>query len=79
METVAGRAHRDDAAHVRTLLARYQEIELLLRVGEYERGADVRSDEAIDKRDAIEAFLRQTGDEFSTFEATIEQLRGLAA
>ncbi|WOS65777.1 FliI/YscN family ATPase [Sinorhizobium fredii] len=79
METVAGRTHRDHAARIRTLLSRYEEIELLLRVGEYERGADALSDEAIDKRDAIETFLRQSGDEFSSLEATVEHLKGLAA
>ncbi|ASY65880.1 Flagellum-specific ATP synthase FliI (plasmid) [Sinorhizobium sojae CCBAU 05684] len=78
METVAGKAHRQHAAHIRALLARYEEIELLLRVGEYERGVDALSDEAIEKRDAIEAFLRQDGDEFSPLETTEELLKRIA-
>jgi type III secretion protein N (ATPase) len=79
MESVVGKAHREHAAHIRALLARYEEIELLLRVGEYERGVDALSDEAIEKREAIEAFLRQDGNEFSSLEKTEEQLKRIAS
>jgi type III secretion protein N (ATPase) len=79
MESVAGKAHREHAAHIRALLARYEEIELLLRVGEYERGVDALSDEAIDKREAIDAFLRQDGNEFASLEKTEEQLKRIAS
>lgn len=79
MESVAGKAHREHAAHIRALLARYEETELLLRVGEYERGLDALSDEAIVKRDAIEAFLRQDNNEFSSLATTEEQLKRIAS
>ncbi len=79
MESVAGKAHREHAAHIRALLARYEEIELLLRVGEYERGVDALSDEAIVKREAIEAFLRQDDNEFSSLDTTEELLKRIAS
>lgn len=79
MESVAGKAHREHAAHIRALLARYEEIELLLRVGEYERGVDALSDEAIVKREAIEAFLRQDDNEFSSLDTTEELLKRVAS
>ncbi|WP_028055341.1 FliI/YscN family ATPase [Sinorhizobium medicae] len=79
MESVAGKAHREHAAHIRALLARYEETELLLRVGEYERGLDALSDEAIVKREAIEAFLRQDNNEFSSLATTEEQLKRIAS
>ncbi|ODR89337.1 FliI/YscN family ATPase [Sinorhizobium alkalisoli] len=79
MESVAGKAHRENASHIRALLARYEEIELLLRVGEYERGVDALSDEAIEKREAIEAFLRQDNNEFASLETTEEQLKRIAS
>ncbi|UWU17092.1 FliI/YscN family ATPase (plasmid) [Rhizobium sullae] len=79
MESVAGKAHRDHAAHIRTLLARYEQIELLLRVGEYEHGVDPLSDEAIEKHGAIEAFLRQESGDFSSLEETQEQLKRIAS
>ena len=55
----ARRQHRADASRVRELMARYSEVELLVRVGEYERGSDKTADEAVAKIDRINAFLRQ--------------------
>ena len=56
MPQVTSEAQQNTVAGVRKLMARYLEIELLLRVGEYERGLDSEADAAIDKRDAINAF-----------------------
>ena len=58
----------------RDLLARYQEIELLVRIGEYKKGADPAADEALAKIDAINKLLRQGLDEKSTFEQSVKQL-----
>jgi type III secretion protein N (ATPase) len=77
MDTVASRPHRTNAAKVRDLMARYEDIELLLRVGEYKRGADPRSDEALDRHERIEQFLRQNSDEHFGFAETELQLQGL--
>ena len=59
MESVVSPAHRAAAGKLRALMARYADIELLLRVGEYEKGADPLADEAIGKMDRINNFLRQ--------------------
>jgi type III secretion protein N (ATPase) len=59
MDAVSPEDHRRAAGRVRELMARYQEVELLVRVGEYERGSDKITDEAIAKIDAINKFLRQ--------------------
>jgi ATP synthase in type III secretion protein N len=64
--------HREDAGRIREMISRYNEVELLVRVGEYERGSDKIADEAIAKIGRITAFLRQTRDERDTF-ATIEK------
>lgn len=77
MDAVVTRSHRTDAAKVRDLMARYEDIELLLRVGEYKRGADMRSDEALDRHERIEQFLRQESDEHFGFTETQLQLQGL--
>jgi ATP synthase in type III secretion protein N len=61
MDTVVPPEHRADAARIRELLARYAEVELLVRVGEYQRGSDTIADEAISKIDRINNFLRQVG------------------
>lgn len=70
--------HRAAASHLRNLLAKYKEIEFLLRVGEYKHGSDPLADEAIRKMEAILAFLRQPSHEGSHFEDTVNQLIQLA-
>jgi type III secretion protein N (ATPase) len=79
MDQVVSRAHREAAAQVRRLLARYEEIELLLRVGEYQRGNDRLGDEAVAKIEAIRAYLREPGREATSFAAAVQGLRALAA
>jgi type III secretion protein N (ATPase) len=61
MDVVVPPGHRADAARIRELLARHAEVELLVRVGEYQRGSDAIADEAISKIDRINGFLRQAG------------------
>lgn len=62
------------AGKLRTLLAKYQEVELLLRIGEYKRGNDKETDEAIDRMDAIKGFLIQSLDELDDYDTTVQKL-----
>ena len=66
--------HRRNAAKLRTLLAKYGEVELLLKIGEYRKGADRETDEAIDKNEALNAFLRQNLVERPTYAETLSML-----
>ncbi|RWP46063.1 MAG: FliI/YscN family ATPase [Mesorhizobium sp.] len=77
MDTVVPAEHRSDAGRLRELLARYADVELLLRVGEYEKGSDAVADEAVAKIDAINAFLRQPSATHETIEQTRERMRGI--
>lgn len=79
MEVVASDAQRRNAAHIRDLLARYDDVELLLQVGEYREGNDTRADEAVQKHTAIEAFLRQSKHERSDFEQTLRHMDEIAS
>ena len=45
--------HKEAAAKLREILAKYQEVELLLKIGEYQKGADRATDEAIAKIDKV--------------------------
>jgi type III secretion protein N (ATPase) len=74
MNAVVSRQHREAAGRLRELMAKYAEVELLVKIGEYKRGGDAVTDEAIDKVDAIRAFLRQKTDEKSGMQATLAQL-----
>ncbi|RYX93944.1 MAG: EscN/YscN/HrcN family type III secretion system ATPase [Comamonadaceae bacterium] len=70
--------HRRAAGNIRELMAKYQDIELLLKVGEYKKGSDRVADVAIDKHEAIRNFLRQGTDEHVGWDETLGQLRNLA-
>ncbi|MEO7245470.1 MAG: FliI/YscN family ATPase [Rubrivivax sp.] len=72
---VADRAHRDAAGRLRALLARYDEVEFLLRVGEYQAGSDPLADSAIEKLPALRALLQQRSDETTAFDETLAQLQ----
>jgi type III secretion protein N (ATPase) len=66
--------HKKNAAKLRALLAKYAEVELLLKIGEYRKGADRDTDEAIEKNDAVNAFLKQNLTECPTYADTLEML-----
>ncbi|TWG84961.1 type III secretion protein N (ATPase) [Cupriavidus gilardii J11] len=75
MHQVTSEQHRRLAGRARRLLAQYKEIELLVRVGEYERGNDADADDALDRRPALEAFLCQGRDERCDYDTTLHKLQ----
>jgi len=79
MDQVISHEHREAAAHLRRLLSRHNEIELLVRIGEYRAGSDPLADEALRKIEAIRAFLREATDEATAFPTMLRRLRELAA
>ncbi|MGQ5524519.1 FliI/YscN family ATPase [Chitinimonas sp. PSY-7] len=74
MYQVTSPPHRAAAAHLRHLLTLWQEIELLVRVGEYKTGHDAETDEAMQRRGMIETFLRQPLDEVDDYDETLMAL-----
>lgn len=77
MSQVMPATHVEAAARVRALMAKYREVEMLLQIGEYKQGANAFADEAIERHDAIKAFLSQRTDEiveFSDSEAWLSEL-----
>ena len=79
MSNVTTSDQRRAASRFRELLARYQEMELLIRLGEYKAGNDPLADAAVDLRPEQLRFLRQDTREQSLFKETVGQLRGMAA
>lgn len=78
MPQVASDTHMKAAQRVRSLLAKYQEIELLVQIGEYRQGSDAQADAAIAARDALQAFLSQRADELDEFDGCVGRLCQLA-
>lgn len=77
MNNVVTKAHKADAGRLRQLMAKYAEVELLVKIGEYKRGGDDTTDEAIDKQERIRDFLRQRTDERAGMRETLDALRAL--
>ncbi|MFL6604245.1 MAG: FliI/YscN family ATPase [Steroidobacteraceae bacterium] len=78
MPRVAQPAHLRAAAVLRKQLAKYQDVELLLQIGEYKRGSDAEADEAIRNIPAIRKLLQQPAEQLSGFEESVAALTGIA-
>ncbi|MET0463044.1 MAG: FliI/YscN family ATPase [Chitinophagaceae bacterium] len=59
MTNVIDEEHRNMANQLRALMARYKELELLIRLGEFKSGNDALSDKAVELNQEIISFLRQ--------------------
>jgi ATP synthase in type III secretion protein N len=79
MGAVTSPEHRALAGKLRALLAKYNEVELLIRIGEYKPGSDKLADEAAAKIDAIRGFLRQGTHELVDFATAVQQLSAALA
>lgn len=77
MNNVVTAEHKKQAGRLRELMAKYAEVELLVKIGEYKRGGDATTDEAIDKNEQINAFLRQRTEELSPWKETLAGLQKL--
>ena len=71
--------HRSSADALQRIEAAYREKEDLILVGAYQKGSDPTVDTAIELRPQLQAFLQQTPEVSSDFDATKEQLAGIAA
>ncbi|HVK96026.1 MAG TPA: FliI/YscN family ATPase [Noviherbaspirillum sp.] len=79
MGNVVTREHRGAATKFRELMARYQEMELMIRLGEYKPGVDPIADRAVNLRDEQMAFLRQDTSKCSDFKEAISTLTTMLA
>ncbi len=77
MPAVTSPAHRAAAGRLREILGAYEAQRDLISVGAYRRGSDRRTDEAIDRIGAVEAFLRQPAGEPAPFDETVSRLQAL--
>ncbi|MEM7701890.1 MAG: FliI/YscN family ATPase [Pseudomonadota bacterium] len=74
---LAGSGQIAAAEAVRAMLAKLEDIEMLVQMGEYQRGSDPLADAALDQREAIERFLRQRPDEASDTATTLARLTAI--
>lgn len=74
---ICDKEHLQLIGKLREVLANYKKNELLIRIGEYKPGSDKGADFAIKYIDKVNRFLKQTIEETSSFEETLQQLRAL--
>ncbi len=79
MSHVASPAHLRKAQGLRRLLAAYTASEDLVRIGAYQRGADLVLDQAMAVMPELNSFLQQTPSEAGALEQTVKRLLAIAA
>ena len=78
MDAVVSEEHSEWARQINAWLAKYADVELLVKIGEYKQGSDPDADIAIQKYKPINEFLQQRTNEFDDFQTTLEKLKSLA-
>ena len=74
MTNLVSDEHKEAAAKLREVLARYAEAEDLINIGAYVKGSNPKIDYAISKIDEVNEFLKQGTFEQCDYEETVEKL-----
>lgn len=77
MTSIVPKEHLQLVGKLKEVLANYKKNELLIKIGEYKRGADKAGDFAIDHIDKVNKFLKQAVEEKCSYEESMQLLRGL--
>src|SRR4029078_6910903 len=77
MNSIVPKEHLQLVGKVKEVLANYRKNELLIKIGEYKRGADKAGDFAIDHIDKVLKFLKQDIEEKCSFQETLQLLKAL--
>jgi len=77
MSAIVTPQHAEAARRLREVLATYEAQKDLILIGAYKKGSDPRTDYALSKLDAVNAFLRQGTAEKAPADAAINQLQRL--
>jgi len=77
MPRVVQPAQMRAAGQLRKYLAKHQDIELLLQLGEYKKGSDPDADIAIAKIEPIRKLLQQSSDDIADFGQSVSALQRL--
>ena len=77
MNNIITPEHLQKAQKFKRLYALLKENEVLIRIGAYQKGIDSELDEAIDKKEAMERFLKQSPTELFKFFETVTLLKSI--
>jgi flagellum-specific ATP synthase len=79
MNDITSQEHKEAAGKLRELLAVYRDAEDLINIGAYAKGSNPKIDEAIQRVEGINNFLKQGIKEKVSLEQTVEQLKAAVA
>ncbi|WP_370521118.1 type III secretion system ATPase SctN [Pantoea sp. BAV 3049] len=74
MSSVVARQQVSEATAIRRLMSAWQQVEMLIRLGEYQPGNDSLTDAAVEAQGAINGYLQQAMRDPSGFDQTCFQL-----
>jgi ATP synthase in type III secretion protein N len=77
MTQIVPAGHQAAAGELRNLMAKYDEIELLLQMGEYTKGNDALADRAVERNAAVRAFLSQKTSALLPYDEILRQLQAV--
>jgi ATP synthase in type III secretion protein N len=77
MTQIVPAAHNAAAGELRNLMAKFDEIELLVQMGEYTKGNDRQADRAVERIAAIRAFLAQKTSDLMPYDEILQELQGV--
>lgn len=69
--------HRKMAGQIKEWIALYQQVEDLINLGAYVKGANWRIDQAVEVHERILNFLRQGMEDRVSYQSTLEQMRSI--
>ncbi|MGR6872171.1 type III secretion system ATPase SctN [Pseudomonas sp. HK3] len=75
MDNLVSQEHKLQAGKLRELLAKYEEIDILVKIGEYQPGSDAMADLALEKNASIKAFLKQSITEKVAFDDALDSMQ----
>jgi flagellum-specific ATP synthase len=77
MNDITTTEHVDAVMKFRRMYTLLKENEMLIRIGAYTKGTDLELDEAINKKESMENFLKQRAGDIVPYEQTVEEIIGI--
>ena len=77
MNDITTTEHVDAVMKFRRMYTLLKENEMLIRIGAYTKGTDIELDEAINKKEAMEGFLKQRAEDIIPYDQTVESIESI--
>ena len=76
MRDIVGKDQLEASGKIRSILAISKSVEDLVSIGAYVKGSNPKVDQALQKLDAVQGFLRQTREENAVWNDTLQKMKG---